>query len=169
MPPRIEFMVVLCGSGGLRAGNVGCENERVATANPQASRMLTATRLCGDQVGEYQARTDRGKHSSGSLEEASPPQPKTPGPSLYHILGNYSIIRAASSFLPKLEAISDTICHNGRKPRTTSRRTNSAHNNVPLRILLAQQPTPRSRNIVNHNLQPKLYFNHPPYLILIHA
>jgi hypothetical protein len=79
-------MVVLCGSGGLRAGNVGCENERVATANPQASRMLTATRLCGDQVGEYQARTDRGKHSSGSLEEASTPQPKTPGPSfLYHL------------------------------------------------------------------------------------
>jgi hypothetical protein len=48
--------------------------------------MLTATRLCGDQVGEYQARTDRGKHSSGSLEEASPPQPKTtPGPSFYHL------------------------------------------------------------------------------------
>jgi hypothetical protein len=117
---------------------------------------------------EYPVCTEREQNTRCFLyKRPSPPQPKkaTPGPSVYHISWHpYSVIHHPPSFLPEPHNLKTSTTHNGRrKPPTTSRGANPPHNNVPLRILLAYNSTPRSRNL-DYNLRPKLYLDHPPYL-----
>lgn len=164
MPPRIEFIVRLCRRRGLRPERWVVETVTVQLWNP--GPLLSWLRHeCGEYVDDKSDKNSRCFLTCACWKSVTSATKQHQARASTICLGsNYSIINLYDhcSF-PNNNSHTNSI-KNGRQPRTTSRRANFAHNNVPLRVLLAHNSTSRSRNTDNNNHRPQLYLDHPSYL-----